>query len=190
MESWHILLTRFIVRWQEDIINHKMLPWTIKALLSGSVALTVNALRRTIQKVMGELSFLLKWKTEISLHLPVHFSSLGDPHPEVEKITDTWMTLSSCSGFNGHTSVGMNKETQSWNWNIRGCFLHWCPEEPDDCWVCSVLSGVLSNRAKDHDVMLLRTTELSAPKQKVLFLDRNASTPKAEHLDLASPKVN
>lgn len=68
---------------------------------------------------------------------------------------------------------------------------HWCPEEPDDCWVCSVLSGVLSNRVKGHDVMLLRTTELSAPeKQKVLCWDRNASTPKGEHLDLPSSKVN
>lgn len=123
MENWYILLTRFIARQQEDIINHKMLPWTIKALLSGSVALTVNGLWRAIQKVMGELSFLLKWKTEISLHLPLHFSSAGDPHPEVEKVTDTWMTLRSCSGCNGHTySVGINKEAQGWNWNIHGCF--------------------------------------------------------------------
>lgn len=38
---------------------------------------------------MGELSFLLKWKTEISLHLPLRFSSVGAPRPEVEKITDT-----------------------------------------------------------------------------------------------------
>lgn len=61
---------------------------------------------------MGELSFLLKWKTEISLHLPSCFSSVGVPRPEAGKITDTWIALSSCSGFNGHISVGMNKEAQ------------------------------------------------------------------------------
>lgn len=59
---------------------------------------------------MGELSFLLKWKAEISLHLPLCISSVGVPRPEVEKITDTWMTLSSGSGCNGHTSEGMNSE--------------------------------------------------------------------------------
>lgn len=69
--------------------------------------------------------------------------------------------------------------------------LHWCPVEPDDCWICSVLSGVLSQSSLNGDVMLLRTAALSAPeKQKVLFWDRNTSTPKAEHLDLPSPKMN
>lgn len=61
---------------------------------------------------MGERSFLLKWKIEISLHLPLCFSSAGAPCPEAEKITDTWMALSSFSGCNGHTSVEMNKEAQ------------------------------------------------------------------------------
>lgn len=61
---------------------------------------------------MGELSFLLKWTTEISHHLPLCFSSVGGPVPDAEKITDTWMALSSFSGCNGHTSVEMNKEAQ------------------------------------------------------------------------------
>lgn len=71
---------------------------------------------------MGELSFLLKRETEISLHLPLHISSLGDPHPGVEKITDTWVTLGSVSGCNAHISMGMNKEAQGWNRSIHRCF--------------------------------------------------------------------
>lgn len=68
-------------------------------------------------------------------------------------------------------------------------FSHWWPEELGHCGIWSEFNSALSSRAKNHEVMLLRPTELSIPeKQQVPFWARSASTLKAEHLDLPSPK--